>query len=320
MIDQIKLIIQIPCHNEEESLPATLESLPRRIAGVDIVEWLIIDDGSTDNTLEIAKAFKVDHIVSFIGNQGLAKAFVGGIEACLHLGADVIVNTDADNQYFSGDIPALVTPILNGEADIVVGVRPIHEIKHFSLTKKILQVVGSYVVRKVSNTTVSDTTSGFRAYSRNAAMQMNVFDNFTYTLETTIQAGQKNLPILCIPVRVNGETRPSRLAKGTFSYVKRSMKTIIRVFVVYRPFIFFSSIGISLCASGFVICVRFLYYFYGGRGSGHIQSLVLASILIGIGVQTLLIAFVADLISVNRRLIEDLQYRLRKTEHDGKKR
>jgi glycosyltransferase involved in cell wall biosynthesis len=309
----MKLIIQIPCYNEADTLPITLKELPRKLEGFDKVDWLIIDDGSTDNTVEVAKANGVDHVVSFTKNQGLARAFMAGLDACLKLGADVIVNNDADNQYSAQDIPALVKPILDREAELVIGARPISEIKHFPFIKKQLQKLGSLVVRLTSRTNVPDAPSGFRAMSREAALRLNVFNDYTYTLETLIQAGQKNMAVTSVPVRVNEDLRPSRLVKSIPLYIKNSVITIARIFVVYKPFRFFMTIGLLLFGAGFVIGLRFLYYYLLDGGQGHIQSLILASILLGIGFQTALVAFLADLLAVNRRLLEDVQYRLRKT-------
>lgn len=310
----MKLIIQIPCFNEAESLPIALNDLPREVDGFDKVEWLVIDDGSTDNTVDVAKDHKVDYIIQHTKNQGLAKSFMTGIDACLNLGADVIVNTDADNQYNPKDIVKLVQPILNGKADMVVGARPIDTVKHFTFIKKVLQKAGSWVVKVVSKTDIPDAPSGFRAISREAALHLNVFNDYTYTLETIIQIGQKNMAIMSVPVRVNEYLRPSRLLRSTPSYIKRSIVTIIRIFVVYKPFRFFMSIGVSVFALGFLIGLRFLGYYVLGKGQGHIQSLILASVFMGIGFQTMLVAFVADLLAVNRRLVEDIQYRMRKIE------
>ena len=310
----MKLIIQIPCYNEAGTLAITLGDLPRKVDGFDTVEWLIIDDGSTDDTAAVAKAHGVDHIVSFSKNQGLARGFMAGLDACLNLGADVIVNTDADNQYDARDIPVLVRPILDNRADLVIGARPISEIQHFHLVKKLLQRLGSWIVRLASQTSIPDAPSGFRALSREAALRLNVFNDYTYTLETIIQAGQKNMAIVSVPVRVNDDLRPSRLVKSKARYVRRSVVTIIRIFVVYRPFRFFMVSGLLVVLAGFVIGLRFLYYYLQDGGAGHIQSLILASILLGIGFQTMLVAFLADLLAVNRRLMEDVQFRLRKAE------
>ena len=309
----MKLIIQIPCYNEAETLAITLRDLPRSVAGFDTVEWLIINDGSTDATEQVARANGVDHIISFPKNQGLARAFMSGLDASLNLGADVIVNTDADNQYNAEDIPLLVQPILDNKADVVIGTRPISEITHFPFIKKQLQKLGSWVVRLASKTDIRDAPSGFRAMSRDAAMQINVFNEYTYTLETIIQAGQKNMAIVSVPVRVNEDLRPSRLVKSVFSYLKRSIITIIRIFVVYKPFRFFMAIGLLMFMAGFLIGVRFLYfYFWANEASGHIQSLILASILLSMGFQTMVLAFLADLLAVNRRLLEAVKYRMLK--------
>lgn len=310
----MKLIIQIPCYNEAETLPVTLKELPRKMEGFDKVEWLIINDGSTDNTVEVAKANGVDHVVNFTRNQGLARAFLAGLDTCIRLGADVIVNTDADNQYNAADIPLLVGPILSGRAEIVVGARPIREIKHFSPLKKLLQKMGSWVVRLTSRTHIADAPSGFRAISREAALRLNVFNDYTYTLETIIQAGQKNMAMMSVPIRVNEDLRPSRLVKSIPGYLLQSILTIIRIFVVYRPFRFFLTIGTLFSTGGFILGLRFLYFFIKDGGEGHVQSLILASILLGMGFQTIAVAFLADLQAVNRRLMEDVQYRMRKAE------
>lgn len=310
----MKLIIQIPCFNEQEALPVTLADLPRDVAGFDEVEWLIIDDGSSDGTVSVAREKGVDHVVSLTRNQGLAKAFTAGLEASLAAGADVIVNTDADNQYNADDIAALVEPVLSGSADLVVGERPIAETGHFSATKKLLQKLGSWVVRKASGTEVPDAPSGFRAMSREAALQLNVFSSYTYTLETLIQAGRKNMSVMSVPVRTNEDLRPSRLFKSIPGYVSRSVATIVRMFVIYKPFRFFMLIGVAFFSVGFLIGLRFLFFYATGEGDGHVQSLILSAVLLGIGFQTFLVAFVADLLAVNRRLLEELRYRVRKSE------
>ncbi len=310
----MKLIIQIPCYNEGATLGITLQELPRNIKGFDEVAWLIVDDGSTDNTVEVAREYGVNHIVSYTKNQGLAKAFITGLQASLDFGADVIVNTDADNQYEAKDIQKLVKPILDGKADIVIGERPITNIEHFSITKKILQRIGSWVVRLVSRTNIPDVPSGFRAISRDAAKQLNVFNNYTYTLETIIQAGQKNMAVVSVPIRTNKDLRPSRLLKSIPSYILKSTFTIIRIFVVYRAFSFFMTGGVILFTMGFLLGLRYVYYLITQGASGYIQSLILASVLLAIGFQTILVAFLADLLSVNRRLLEDIQYRLKKDE------
>lgn len=308
----MKLIIQIPCYNEAATLPVTLGDLPRKVEGFSKVQWLIIDDGSTDDTVRVALEHGVDHVVRMKRNSGLATVFMKGLDACIGHGADVIVNTDADNQYCAADIPALVKPIVEGKADIVIGARPISDIRHFSIVKKLLQKMGSYVVRKVSRTDIPDAPSGFRAISREAALKLNVFNSYTYTLETIIQAGLKNMAISWVPIRTNEDLRPSRLVKSIPNYIKRSFVTILRIFIVYEPFKFFIRLGLAFFISGFALCLRFLYYFIVQGGKGHIQSLILASILMVIGVQSMLAALVVDLLSVNRKLMEDIQYKIRK--------
>jgi glycosyltransferase involved in cell wall biosynthesis len=316
----MKLIIQIPCFNEAETLAITLGELPRALPGFAKVEWLIINDGSTDATVDVARANGVDHVISFSKNQGLARGFMAGLDTCLKLGADVIVNTDADNQYNAKDIPLLVQPILDKRADMVIGARPISEIEHFPFIKKQLQKLGSWVVRLASRTDIPDAPSGFRALSRDAALRMNVFNDYTYTLETIIQAGQKNMAIMSVPVRVNDDLRPSRLVKSIPSYLKKSTITIVRIFVVYKPFRFFLALGFLAFFFGSLIGIRFLYfYFFTHDASGHIQSLILASILLGMGFQAFALAFMADLLAVNRRLMEDVQYRIRVKENHREK-
>jgi len=301
-----RLFIQIPCHNEEASLPITLAALPKSLPGVDSIEVLVINDGSTDRTVEVARSLGVKYVVGFPRNQGLARAFMHGIRSCLEHGADIIVNTDADNQYNADDIPTLIAPILEGRAEIVVGARPIATIRHFSPIKKLLQRLGSAVVKRLSGTTVVDAPSGFRAYTREAAARLNVFSDYTYTLETIIQAGQKNMGIVSVPVRVNGDLRPSRLVRSILSYVRRSMVTMFRIFIIYRPFQFFMTLGSTLFLAGLGVGARFVYYYASGRGLGHVQSLILAAVLMIFGFQTGLLAFLADLQSVNRRLLEEL--------------
>ncbi|MEZ4387391.1 MAG: glycosyltransferase family 2 protein [Candidatus Krumholzibacteriia bacterium] len=313
----MKLIIQIPCFNEEAALPATLAALPRAVAGCDQVEWLVIDDGSTDGTAAVARANGVDHVVVLPRNRGLAHAFTTGLEACLARGADVIVNTDADNQYCADDIPLLVGPILRGEADLVVGERPISDIAHFSPIKKLLQRLGSAVVRVLSRTDVRDAPSGFRALSREAAFKLNVFSEYTYTLETLIQAGQKSMAVVSVPIRVNGETRPSRLVAGLGSYVQRSVVTMVRIFITYRPLRFFMTTGLAVFLAGFALGLRFLYYYATGAGEGKIQSTILAALLMGTGAFLCVMGLVVDLIAVNRQLLEKLQWRLARLEARG---
>ena len=303
----MKLFIQIPCRNEEMALPIAFAALPKELPGVTSIEVLVIDDGSTDRTAAVARELGVAHVVSFPRNQGLAKAFMLGIRSCLERGADIIVNTDADNQYDARDIPALIQPILDGRAEIVVGARPIATVEHFSPIKKLLQRLGSIVVARVSGTTVADAPSGFRAFSRDAAARLNVFSNYTYTLETIIQAGQKNMSIVSVPVRVNADLRPSRLVRSIFSYVRRSMVTMFRILVIYRPVAFFLSMGTLLFLAGVALGIRFLYLRYvADVGTGHVQSVILAAVLMILGFQTGLLAFIADLLSVNRRLLEEL--------------
>ena len=309
----MKLIIQIPCYNEAETLAIALNELPREVDGFDSVEWLIINDGSTDDTVKVAKECGVDHIVDFKHNQGLAKGFMAGIKECLRQGADVIVNTDADNQYEAADIPKLVQPILEHKAEYVIGARPISQTEHFSPAKKLLQKLGSWVVRKASRTDIPDAPSGFRAMSRECAMQLNVYNNYTYTLETIIQAGQKNMAITSVPIRTNEDLRPSRLLSSIPNYIKKSVVTIIRISVVYKSFQFFMTIAAILFTLGFLLGLRFLYYYFTGDGNGHMQSVVLAGVLMGMGFQTGLIAFVADLLSVNRKLLEELRMEQLKT-------
>jgi glycosyltransferase involved in cell wall biosynthesis len=308
----IKLIIQIPCYNEEKTLSVTLSELPREVPGVDTVEWLVIDDGSTDRTAEVAKEHGVEHIIRHPENLGLARAFVTGLEACLDRSADIIVNIDADNQYCADCIGDLIRPVLDKQAEIVIGARPIDEIKDFSKAKKILQKLGSWVVRQASGTGIPDATSGFRAFSRDAAMRTRVYSRYTYTLETIIQAGLHGITVTSVPIKTNEKMRPSRLIRSIPSYILKSILIIVRIFVVYRPFRFFFSIGMMLLLLGTFIGLRFLWYYFTAGGQGHIQSLILASILIGIGFQTIVVAFVADLLSVNRRLAEDTRYRLLK--------
>jgi glycosyltransferase involved in cell wall biosynthesis len=303
----MKLIIQIPCYNEAETIGITLDALPRKVVGFDKVEYLIIDDGCSDDTINVARKHGANHVVSHPRNKGLAHGFMTGLKASLALGADVIVNTDADNQYCGDDIHKLTTPIIEGKADIVVGTRPIQTIEHFSPLKKMLQRLGSWVVRTASGTNVMDAPSGFRAISRDAAKRLNVFNNYTYTLETIIQAGQANMAITSVDIRVNEDLRPSRLFSSIKSYIKRSIVTIVRISVTYRPFLFFSIISAILLLSGGLLGLRYLYYWATGSGTGHVQSVVLSGVLLVMGVQTGLIAFVADLIGVNRRLLEQLK-------------
>lgn len=309
-----KLIIQIPCLNEEETLGVALAALPRAVPGFDCVEWLIINDGSTDRTVAVARECGVDHVVSFARNRGLAAGFLAGLEAAVRAGADVIVNTDADNQYCADDIPKLVQPILEGRADLVIGTRPISDIAHFSHVKKALQKLGSWVVRQASNTEVPDAPSGFRAVSRDAAMQLHVFNDYTYTLETIIQAGQKRMAVVSVPVRVNRDLRPSRLVRSIPAYVRRSLMTIVRIFITYRPVHAFAVPGIALLLAGSALALRFLYYYFSASGEGHVQSVILSALLLGSGFFLLVIGVVADLLSVNRKLLERIDWRVQQLE------
>lgn len=308
----MKLIIQIPCYNEEKTLAVALNALPRQVVGIDEILVLIIDDGSNDKTQEVARKCGVQNFVVHQKNLGLAKAFLSGISKSLALGADIIVNTDADNQYCADDIEKIVRPIIEARADIVIGARPIESIEHFSPIKKTLQKLGSCVMRLVSSTNVEDATSGFRAFSKNAALQINVFDNYTYTLETIIQAKAKGMEIISVPIRVNPDLRKSKLVKNNFDYIRRSIFTMLRMFIVYRPFRFFAFIALLFLVPGFLLGARFLYFYLNHHGAGHIQSLILSAILIITGVQIALMAVFADLQSVNRKLLEDIQTRLKK--------
>lgn len=309
----MKLIIQIPCLNEVGTLAIALGALPREVPGFDTVEWLIIDDGSTDNTGALAKKLGVDHVIRHPVNRGLAAAFMTGLSACLRLGADVIVNTDADNQYEGADIPKLTAPVLAGEADMVIGARPISETEHFSWVKKKLQRLGSWAVRVASKTQVEDAPSGFRAISRETALRLNVFNAYTYTLETIIQAGQSNLRIVSVPVRTNPDLRPSRLVKSIPSYVKRSLLTIVRVFVIYRPLALFVYTGSVFMTVGLIAGLRFVFHYLQGAGDGHVQSVILASLCITLGVLLYMMGLIGDLIATNRKLLERISLQLRRS-------
>ena len=312
----MKLIIQIPCLNEEHTLPKTLEDLPKRIEGIDNIEILVIDDGSIDKTVEVAKKLGVHHVLQFTNNKGLAKAFISGINHSLKLGADIIVNTDADNQYFGGDIVNLIQPILTKDADIVVGDRQVETIRHFSPVKIFLQKFGSWVVRQLSGTEVPDATSGFRAYSRDAALQLNVVSDFTYTVETIISAGKKNLAIAHVPVKTNTKLRESRLFPSIRVYLQRSLVTMLKVYSMYRPLRLFTLAGGTTFLLGFAIGCRYLFFFLQGQTEGHIQSLILSAILLIVGFQIIMMGISAELIAVNRQLLEDIQVRIKKGEMD----
>lgn len=313
----MKLIIQIPCYNEAETLEIALNDLPQKIDGIDEIEYLIINDGSSDNTVEVARRWGVHHVVNFKQNKGLAKGFMAGIDECLRNGADIIVNTDADNQYCADDIVTLIQPILNGKADMVIGARPIDATEHFSFIKKKLQHFGSWVVRKASNTSIPDAPSGFRAYSREAAMRLNVVNDYTYTLETIVQAGREKIAITSVPIHTNAELRPSRLFNSIWGYVKKSMITILRAYMMYKPLKCFSYLAVTPILVGLAISFRFLYFMALGRAGGHVQSLILACTLIIIGFLTFMIGLVADVIAANRKLLQDTQYHARKTEYDA---
>ena len=311
----MKLVVQIPCLNEAESLPRTLSEIPRHIPGVERVEVLVVDDGSIDGTAEVALAHGADWVVRVRRRRGLAQSFMTGLETALKLGADVIVNTDGDGQYPGTDIPRLIAPILEARADLVIGDRHVHTVDHFSFTKKRLQALGSWVVRRVSGTAVRDTTSGFRAFSRSAAQRLNVVSDYTYTLETIIQAGKKRMAIAEIPIAAR-RTRPSRLITSTWDYVKRSAATIVRIYAMYEPLKVFSYIGAALLLSGVALGVRYVYFALTGEGRGHVQSVVAAGILVLAGFLVLLIGLVADIIASERRLLEEVLLRQRLLEEE----
>ncbi|MCL4459602.1 MAG: glycosyltransferase family 2 protein [Chloroflexi bacterium] len=310
----MKLIVQIPCYNEEQTLPFVVASIPREIPDVDQVEVLVVDDGSTDHTAEVARQLEVDHIVRHVGNKGLAAAFQSGLDACLKLGADIIVNTDGDNQYPQEEIPRLIRPIIAGEAEIVVGDRQTGKSAQFSLPKKLLQAIGSWTVRKASHTAVPDAPSGFRAFSREAALRLNVISKYTYTLETLIQAGTQRMVVAHIPITTHEQLRESRLIKGLWGYLKESAATIIRVYAMYEPLKVFFYLGLFLCLIGAAGVGRFLYYYFTGTGAGHVQSLILAAVFLIVGFQVFLIGLLADLIAANRRLLEEILYKVRNLE------
>jgi len=315
----MKLIVQIPCYNEEQTLPQTYDDIPKEIDGIDSVQVLIIDDGSTDKTVEVARKIGVDFIVQNAKNKGLARTFKAGMDACLRLGADIIVNTDGDNQYNGQDIPKLIKPILDRRADIVVGDRQTDTIPHFSPFKKKMQRLGSFVVQKLSETSVPDTVSGFRAFSREAALQMNVVSPFSYTIETVIQAGKKHLAITSVPIGTNPKTRESRLFKSIPNFIERSVSTMIRVYTMYQPLRVFFYIGCLAFILGLIPSFRFLFQYLSGNGSGHIQSLIFAAIMFIIGFQAVMIGMLADVIGFNRKLIEEILVKVRKIELEHNK-
>ena len=311
----MKLIIQIPCFNEAETLEVTLNDLPKHIDGIDEIEYLIIDDGSHDNTAEVAKKWGVHYVVRFRRNKGLAKGFMAGLDACLKNGADIIVNTDADNQYCGADIETLVRPILDKKAHIVIGERPIDDTEHFTPLKKKLKHFGSLVVRKASKTTIPDAPSGFRAYSREAAMRINVINDYTYTLETIVQSGREKMAVMSVPIRTNPELRESRLFHSMWGYIKKSMLTIVRTYLMYRPLYFFFMLGSILALVGVGFFVRYFVFFCSGEGGGHLQSLILASTLLIVGFQTIVVGLLGDVISANRKILQDVQYHVRKMDY-----
>lgn len=312
----MKLIVQIPCYNEEHTLPETVADIPRKIDGIDQIEILIIDDGSTDRTVDVAKEIGVDHVVKNTCNRGLARTFLAGLDACLRLGADIIVNTDGDNQYKGQDIPRLIAPIVKGEADMVIGDRQTDKSPDFSASKKRLQKVGSWVVRCLSETEVPDAVSGFRAFSREAAMQMNIVSPFSYTIETLIQAGKKHLAVTSVAIGTNPKARESRLFKSIPKFLERSLTTIIRMYTMYQPLRVFFYVGMLCILAGLIPSIRFLYFYFTTGGQGHIQSLVFAAIMFVIGFNILMIGLLADVVSFNRRLIEETLLRVRTIELD----
>ncbi|MDA3896626.1 MAG: glycosyltransferase family 2 protein [Desulfobacteraceae bacterium] len=312
----MKLIVQIPCYNEEKTLPQTVKDIPRNIPGIDHVEILVIDDGSSDRTVEVARELGVDHIVRNKQNKGLAFSFIAGLEASLRLGADIIVNTDGDNQYMGKDIPKLIAPVVEGKADIVIGDRKTDSIAHFSFMKKRLQNLGSWVVRRLSDTSIPDAVSGFRAFSRDAAMQLNIVSEYSYTVETVIQAGKKKLNIMSIPVGTNPKTRESRLAKSIPKFIFNQLNTMIRMYTMFKPLKAFFFLGSFCILCALIPSVRFLYFYLSGEGAGHIQSLIFASIFFIIGFQVLIVGLLGDVISFNRKLIEETLLRIKRIELD----
>lgn len=313
----MKLIIQIPCYNEAETLEIALNDLPKKLNGIDQIEYLIINDGSRDNTVEVARKWGVHHVVNFTQNKGLAKGFMAGLDECLRQGADIIVNTDADNQYCADDIQKLIQPILDGRADYVVGARPIDETEHFSFIKKKLQHLGSWAVRRASNTDIPDAPSGFRALSREAAMRINVVNDYTYTLETIVQAGREKFAITSVPIRTNSELRPSRLFKSIWGYVKKSMVTILRAYMMYKPLKFFTFLMLPPAVIGLAFIIRYFVYVAAGTANGHVQSLILACTLLVMGFVTFITGLLSDVIAANRRLLQDTQYHTRRAEYDA---
>ncbi len=311
----MKLIIQIPCYNEADTLEIALNDLPKHIDGIDTIEYLIINDGSRDNTVEVARRWGVHYVVDLHQNRGLARGFMAGLDACLRNGADIIVNTDADNQYCGDDIETLVRPILEGKSDIVIGSRPIDQTEHFSPLKKKLQHLGSWVVRKASRSDIPDAPSGFRAFSREAALRMNVTNEYTYTLETIVQAGRERIPMQSVNIRTNAELRPSRLFHSMFGYVKKSILTILRAYVLYKPLAFFTVLGSIPFGIGVILGIRFLVFLFQGNSTGHVQSLILASTLIMMGFMTYVVGILSDTIAAERKILEDVQYHARRADY-----
>lgn len=307
----VKLIVQIPCLNEEQTIAQTIADIPRAIEGVDAVEVLVIDDGCTDATVAVARAAGADHVISFPENRGLAAAWSAGIDEALRRGADIIVNTDADNQYAGGSIADLVQPIVAGAADMVIGARPIEGIDDFSPLKKRLQRLGSWVVRRFSGTRVSDATSGFRAYTRDAALSLCVLSSFTYTHETLIQAGQVGLTVVEVPIRTNRQTRTSRLARSTWDYVRRSIGTILRIYVLYQPMALFNLVAVALAAVAVALGARYLYFVGIGEGTGHVQSVIVAALLLTLAGLSFALGVIGDLLAANRKLLQEIRRRVR---------
>lgn len=310
----MKLVIQIPCYNEEATLPITVADLPKALPGINEIELLVIDDGSTDRTAAVARDLGVHHVVQFRRNRGLARAFLAGLDTALRAGADIIVNTDADNQYCAEDVETLINPILSGRADIVVGDRGVANVPHFSPLKRLLQRFGSWVVQKASGSPIPDAASGFRAFSRDAALRIHVLSDYSHTLETLIQAGVQRMAVEHVPIRTNPQTRQSRLIHSLPQYLAHSAITIVRTYIMYQPLRAFVGIGSLFLLGGVLLGVRFLFFFFISQGSGHVQSLILAAILIIVGFQTCLIGLLADLIAVNRKMLEDALFRVQRLE------
>lgn len=312
----MKLIIQIPCYNEATTLPHTIQALPRRLPGIDTIEYLVIDDGSSDDTADVACGAGVHHVIRLPHHAGLAAGFMAGLNACLHRGADLIVNTDADNQYNADDIQRLIEPILSGRAQLVVGDRGVATLENFSPLKRLLQRLGSWIIAQASGVRTPDATSGFRALDREAALRTLVLSEYSYTLETLIQAGAHHVPVEYVPVRTNPQTRPSRLMRSIPHYLANSAAAILRAYTMYRPLRVFTALGVLMLTGGMVGSLRFLYFYFIGQGSGHVQSLILSAVLLIVGFQVLLIGLLADLIGFNRKILEETLYRIRRLELD----